>query len=345
MNAKLFSLLKLILLLVIALGLLFLAFRGMDVRKILNEMFKADLGWLSFSVLLSFIALISRAFRWNLLIESVGFSVPLRKTFYALMVGYFANLAFPRLGEVTRCASLGKAGSVPFNVLLGTVIVERVIDVFSLFICLVLTAIIEFHRLGTFLQDKIFNPVLDKLKLVVSSPVYIFLLVSVLAFFSWLIFYLRRRSGEEKKESKLVRLFRGLVDGLRSIGKLKRPWLFVFHSVFIWLLYYFSVYVCFFALPYTSGLGFGAALFLLVAGGIGMSAPVQGGIGAYHLLVSGGLVLYGLSQQDALTFATLVHSSQILMVVVLGAISLLALFLEKRKADKIIQPADMKIEV
>ena len=108
--------------------------------------------------------------------------------------------------------------------------------------------------------------------------------------------------------------------------KLERPWMFIFHSVLIWFLYFLGVYASLFALPSTSGLGLNTALFLLVAGGFGMSAPVQGGIGAYHLLVSQGLILYGVSQQDGLTFATLLHSLQLLLILVFGAASLLLLF-------------------
>jgi hypothetical protein len=92
------------------------------------------------------------------------------------------------------------------------------------------------------------------------------------------------------------------------------------------------MYLCFFALPVTHGLGLTAALFLLVAGGLGMSAPVQGGIGAYHLLVSQGLMLYGLSRQDGLAFATLVHTTQIAMVILFGSVSLLLLFLRRKKS-------------
>jgi len=90
------------------------------------------------------------------------------------------------------------------------------------------------------------------------------------------------------------------------------------------------LYFCFLALPYTAGLGYRAALFALVAGGFGMSAPVQGGIGAYHLLVSKGLMLYGVSQQDGLAFATLVHSLQLLLIIVFGTASLLVLIFEQR---------------
>jgi hypothetical protein len=100
-------------------------------------------------------------------------------------------------------------------------------------------------------------------------------------------------------------------------------------------LYFLGGYVCLFALESTKHLGLSPALFLLVASGLGMSAPVQGGIGAYHLLVSQGLMLYGLSQEEGLTFATLLHSIQLIMVVVFGAISLVLLFSGKSKTQQL----------
>ena len=335
LNKKLLSVFKNILLLAVAAVLLFFAFRGMDIKKIIHEILQADIFWVIISGFLSVIAFISRAYRWNLLIEPLGYSPSLKKTTYSLMVGYFANLAFPRLGEVSRCGALSKAESIPFNKLLGTVIVERVIDVISLLICLLLAAVIEYKRLESFFSENIFNPAIERYKQLIKSPVAIAVVVILLVSLLVVVFYFLKKSKQKGGESGFVKLLKGLVTGLRSIANLKRPWLFVFHSIFIWVLYYLGVYVCFFALPSTSGLGYNAALFLLVAGGLGMSAPVQGGIGAYHLLVSQGLMLYGLSQQDGLTFATLVHSLQLILVVVFGIASLLLLFSSKKYDEMI----------
>jgi uncharacterized protein (TIRG00374 family) len=278
MKSKFLSFLKYIFLLAVALGLLAIAFRGAAVGKIVNQMFRANMFWVLISLLLSIVALVSRAYRWNLLIESTGYLPPLKKTFYALMIGYFANLAFPRLGEVTRCGSLSKAEAIPFTGLLGTVIVERVVDVISLFACLSLTTIIEYKRLQNFLHDNIVQPIVDKSRQLTSSPIFIVASVVLLAFLSFGIIYYIRRSRQTGNQSKFVQLWNDLINGLRSIGKLKRPWPFIFHSVLIWVLYFFGVYTCFFSLTSTAHLGFSASLFLLVAGGLGMSAPVQGGI-------------------------------------------------------------------
>lgn len=326
MKTKIITIVKYLVLLLVTGSLLLLAFRGMNVNKILQGIIHADIFWVAVSGIISIIAFIIRAHRWKILIEPLGYMPSLKKTTYSLMVGYFANLAFPRLGEVSRCGALSKAESIPFNKLLGTVIVERIIDVISLLICMLLAAAIEFKRLGHFFNENIFNPLIKKLDQLSKSPILLTIIIVVLITLISVLIYLSRKGKVKGTETAFSKLAKGFIDGLRSVAKLKQPGLFIFHSIFIWVLYYLSVYVALFALPFTSGLGSGAALFLLVAGGLGMSAPVQGGIGAYHLLVSQGLVLYGLSKEDGLTFATLLHSLQLVLVVIMGTASLLLLF-------------------
>lgn len=150
MKSKWLSIVKYVVLMAVAFGLLAFAFRGVSVSAIFTGMAQAKTGWILLSILLSLISFVSRAIRWKLLIEPLGYSPSLKKTTYALMVGYFTNLALPRLGEISRCGSLSKAESIPFSSLIGTVIVERIIDVLSLFICMLLAAILEYDRLGNF---------------------------------------------------------------------------------------------------------------------------------------------------------------------------------------------------
>lgn len=340
-KTNLTDVIRFIILLGVAVVLLVFAFKGISFRIILNQVLKAKLIWVLLSFFISAVAHLSRAVRWNLLIEPLGYRPPLRKTFYSVMTGYLANLAFPRLGEITRCGSLNKAANVPFNVLLGTVIAERIIDVVSLLICLLITTVIEFKRLGDFLNTSILQPVLQKLKVIASSPLMIPALIILLMILFFSIRYYRSKR-KDTNSGKLSNLIKGVAEGFKSVGKLKRPLLFIFHSVLIWFLYYLSVYVALFALPSTESLGLGAALFLLVAGGVAMSAPVQGGIGAYHLLVSQGLILYGLSQQDGLAFATLLHSLQIILMVVFGSASVFLLFLDRKQGETPFQKKEWK---
>ncbi|MEP6645463.1 MAG: lysylphosphatidylglycerol synthase transmembrane domain-containing protein [Saprospiraceae bacterium] len=331
MNSKFLSIVKYIVLLGVAFALLALAFKGISVYAILDEMLQAKLSWLLLAIIISLTGFVSRAIRWKLLIESLGYTPSLKNTTASLMVGYFANLALPRLGEVTRCGTLSKAESIPFSSLLGTVIVERVIDVLSLLILLFLSSLLEIDRLGNFLHANIIQPLGEKLQNVMSSPKTMTIVIILFIALLMTIFIIMRRSKQNKEESKIIHLIKGLLSGLQSVTKLKRPWLFIFHSVFIWFLAFLGMYVSFQALPATSDLDITAALFILVISGLGMAAPVQGGIGAFHLLVSQGLTFYGLTQKDGLAFATLVHTLSLALVVLCGITSLIFLFSTNKK--------------
>jgi glycosyltransferase 2 family protein len=340
MRGNFFRALKFVLLFLIAATLLYFAFRGVSIESVLNHIVKAKAGWVLLSVFISFIALFIRGYRWKLLIEPLGYDPGLKNTTYSVMVGYLANLAFPRLGEVTRCGTLSTAENIPFNKLLGTVVVERIIDVLSLLVCIVLVAMIEFNRLGSFLKKNLAEPLLKKTQAVTSSTAgLVILVIALLVLAAGIILFLRY--SKRKSGSKWTALINGFVNGLVSVKHLQKPWLFIFQSIFIWVLYYLSVYVCLFALPFTSHLGMAAALFLLVAGGLGMSAPVQGGIGAYHLLVSQGLLLYGVTLENGLSFATLLHSLSLLTVIVTGSIAMFLLFLQRKHKAELAEQAAM----
>ncbi len=330
MKKNIFSIFKYLIIFSVGIALLWLAFRGVNLKDTVNEMLQADLFWVLVSVAASLVAFCSRAIRWNMLIEPLGFKPPLVNTSSALMIGYLANLALPRLGEVTRCGTLSRSDRVPFNSLLGTVIIERIIDVLCLLLCILFVALTEYERLGNFLNQNIFIPLNNKFQAAINSPILITLLASILIISIY--FIIRKKNKTNTFTSKIITLFKGILNGLDTVRKLKNPLAFLFHSVLIWFMYYLMSYTCFFALGATSSLNWHAALFMLVVGGIGMSAPVQGGIGAYHLLVSQGLILYGVSQEHGLAFATLMHTSQILIVILLGSLSFFYLSLKRRNA-------------
>ncbi len=331
MKTKIITIVKYLVLLLVTGALLLLAFRGMNVNKILQGILHADIFWIAVSGITSIIAFIIRAHRWKLLIEPLGYTPSLKKTTYSLMVGYFANLAFPRLGEISRCGALSNAEGIPFNKLFGTVIVERIIDVISLLICILVAATIEYKRLGNFFTQKILDPLNEKIQKFIGSPLLLTVIILVLAILFIAVIYFYKKNSKKGTESGTNKIIKGFIDGLRSVGNLKRPGLFIFQSAFIWFLYFLGVYSALYAFSFTSGLGASAALFLLVAGGIGMSAPVQGGIGAYHLLVKEGLVLYGVAAENGLAFAFTLHGLQLILVIVLGIVSLFLLFSINKK--------------
>lgn len=323
--------LKFILFLSVAAGLLYLALKETDIKKLLAELKDAHYGYIYLSIVPSMLAFASRAWRWNMLLHPLGYRPKFRNTFYSLMFGYLANLALPRLGEVSRSVALNRAEKIPLDIIIGTVIAERAVDLLSLFICIALTLILEFDRIYSFLVDNLFDPLLSKISGAVHSSLFIpAVVILVLAIIAFIIIQRRKKQSTSVME-KIVLFFKGILAGLTSVMKMKNHNAFIFHSVFIWVMYWLVTYVCFFSVGATSALDLKAALFVLVAGGLGMTAPVQGGIGAYHWLVSQGLLIYGIQLTDGLAYATIVHTSQMLLVVLVGTASFLLLSVNKKQ--------------
>ncbi|MFN5355444.1 MAG: lysylphosphatidylglycerol synthase transmembrane domain-containing protein [Bacteroidota bacterium] len=319
--ARIKTLIRTLLFLGIGVGLLWLTFRNQDFSTVWHKMAAADPFWIGICILCSVAALISRSMRWIQLTEPMGYRPRLSSTYHALMFGYLANMALPRRGEVSRGGARIKRDQIPFQNLIGTVIVERALDVLVLAGCILLTAVLEFDRLGHFLIEKLYLPLSEK----AGSGTLLFLAaagiigaIAVLAAF--------RMSNPPAFVQKIRTLGAGVLTGLKSVLQVRRKGLFLFHTLFIWLMYYGMSYCCFLALPETRQLGASAALFIMVLGGIGMSAPVQGGIGVYHTLVAQGLLLYGLAETDGIVYATLSHTVSTLLLIVLSIPSMLLLF-------------------
>jgi len=323
---------KYLLMAVLAGVLMWIAFRDVNLQRLLEEIRSARVFWIGLSIIFSVVAFVSRAYRWKLLIDPLGYDTSFRKATYSLMTGYLANLVFPRLGEVTRCATLSKSDKIPFDQLIGTVILERVLDFLCLLVIILFTAIVEAQRLSDFMLTKILSPIRDKIAGITGAPLFWILLV-ILIVAVFLFIRARKNSGSHAALfTKLNDLVTGVIKGLKSIRTIQKPGQFIFHTILIWVLYYYTAYICFFSLDSTQDLSWQAAMLVLVAGGLGMSVPVQGGFGAYHLLVMEGLALYGVDRGHGLSFATLVHSTQVILVILMGGLSLLLLVPSKKSS-------------
>lgn len=294
----------------------------------------ANYTWIFLSIALSVISHLARAYRWNLLLEPLGYKLKTFRTFLAVMVGYFANLLVPRMGEVTRCGVLKRMEDIPMTASIGTVVAERVLDFFVLMFLVLFTFIIEFNRLNQFLIG-FFN---QKAAQAGQNIFQLYILAGIAAFVVVALFLLARIYKEQIKRNPLylkIRSFlREMVEGLTSIKRINNKGAFWSSTVVIWLMYFLMSYVVFFALDSTSGLGFLAGLSILIMGGLGMAAPVQGGIGTFHAMVSGVLILYGISEENGVLFAFILHISQTIAVVFMGGISfLITLFISRNKSN------------
>lgn len=333
MKKKIFKALRFLLFLFIAGILLYFAFRGVSFEELWDSFVSARYGYILLYLLFGFLSLLSRAYRWVLLIEPLQYKASFLNSFYALNTGYLANFAFPRLGEVTRCASLSRAEKIPVDKLFGTVIIERIIDLVMVTILMFVLIIFRFDFFGTWLNENIFNPLTDKLDSSFGGT-WILLVLFVGVPVAMVVFYFTFR--EQLRDVRFIqkpKLFiKGILDGLKTIYKLKRFWAFLFHSLLIWFCYWAMTWSAVFALPETAVLKPVDGLFLLVVGTFGFIVPAQGGIGAYHYITALGLTLYAIPREVGLTYATLTHGAQMLMLILLGLVSFMILFSVQRKA-------------
>lgn len=312
--------------------LLYLAFRGIDFQVLINELKHATYTWVLLSLLIALGGFIVRALRWRLLIEPLGYAPGRLNTFYAVMIGYLANFAFPRIGELTKCGTLNKTEKVPLDSLIGTVIVERSIDVITMIILIVIIFFSKIHFFGNFLKTQIFNPAIDGVSGYLTLPplIWITLIVVILFLITGIILF-RKKLSSLTVIQKGITILKGVGSGLKTGVTMKRRGLFLLYTLLLWIFYFLMTWVLVYALPATSHLKPIDGLFILAIGSIGITVPVQGGIGAFHWIVSSGLTLYNIPKEDGLAFATLSHESQALFIILLGICSIVMLTVKRRK--------------
>lgn len=319
--------------------LIWLAVRNLtdeDKRTIAEAFAETDYFWVILSTLVGLLSHIVRAMRWQLLIESLGFKPKLYNTFFALMVGYLANLAIPRLGEVSRCGMLARYEKIPFTESFGTVIAERAIDVLCLVLLFVGALIFQFEILWNLSNEKILTPLTNKLSSLIYNPVFIIGMVVFIVAVIVGIVVLRKKSKSSGNGifEKIKGFVLGFWQGLSSIKNIKRPYLFILYSAGIWFLYVYVIYLGFNCFKETSTLGFGAALAVTLFGSLGIIF-VPGGTGAYQALVTETLTIaYKASFAFAFAFAWLAWSAQFILLLLVGVLSLILLsVMNKQKAE------------
>lgn len=310
-------------------GLFYLAFRNTEFEKLANDFRKADYTYVILSIIMGYLAFISRGMRWVLLLEPLGKKPNTWNAIHSVTIGYFANLLVPRAGELARCTALYQTDDIPVNRLFGTVILERVIDFLMLLFLVLLTLILEFDLLME-LFDTAFSATQGSEDN--NSGLYIKLGIAAFGVIGILTLYLLREKFMMHPLYQKVRDFwEGIKEGLKSISQLKSKTPFILHTIFIWLMYYLMVYICVFSLDATKDLSPSSGLLVMIAAGFGMVVPTPGGIGAYHYLVMLGLGVLGVASDDGVSFATLVHTGQLVMTVITGTIAAGFLYRARRK--------------
>lgn len=317
--------------------LLWLIMRGQNTSLIVQEMREANYWWIALAMLCALLSHWLRAIRWNRLIRTMGYETNTTQTFYAVMTGYLANMAVPRMGEITRCISLGKASGTPFNALAGTVVAERVFDFFTLLAIVFVTIVFQFNFLRSFIKRIFWTPLIEKTAdnwILLAIFAFAAIIITIAA-----ILTLRKKLYNPRQDTffhKVKRQFSGFLNGIKTIKRMRGKHWFILQSILIWGLYYLTVYLCFFAIPATSHLSPFVGFTLLAVGSLGILAPVPGGIGTYHFLTIITLTeLYSIASEPATSYAYITHANQIIVNLVAGVFSWIMLSVQNKssKAD------------
>lgn len=224
------------------------------------------------------------------------------------MIGYGVNCVVPRLGEVYRAFFLGKWEGLSRTSMLGTVILERVVDILVLALS-VLVSIFIYE--GSLLQEIAW---LKSALLIISiglCSVIVFMVLFVIyrdKFIKVLVKLLGRLS--ERLAGKVAYLFEMFAEGFSSIKSVKAVWITILLSILIMLIYGIASYFGFFVLKMDEiqPVNFAMGWVVMTIAAFGIVLPTPGGTGSYHLISMFVLVtLYGFSESIAFAYAFLTH--------------------------------------
>lgn len=272
--------------------------------KLITDFQQSNYFWL-FMVLLVYMASnVVRALRWMMLLESLGYQTKFSNAFWTLMLGYFTNLGIPRSGEFIRAGAFSRYEKISVEKVMGTVVIGRTVDVLCLAIMIALGVILAYDTVWGWMQEN--ASISDKLPLL---RLLFWGGLGALVLAGGLFYYFKAQITQTSIYQKILKILQGFWEGIVSVKKVRNPILFIFYSVFIWVMYYLMSYFAFFSFVPTADLTPVAALVAFIFGSLGIVFPSPGGMGTYHFMVIAALGLYGVSGDNAFSLANIIFFS------------------------------------
>ena len=283
--------------------------------QIKHTFLNADYFYIILAVFLGFLSDLSRAIRWHLLLKPLGYRTAFLYRAMAVFIGYLVNVTIPRSGEVSRALVVSNYDGVPFEKSLGTIISERIIDLLLLFLFTMLAFILQFEVISNFLLSKI--------------PFQKLMWLMGIGGFSFIVFLYFIYTSDKPFFIKVKVFLNGIKEGILSVVKIKHRTLFLFHTLFIWAMYFLMFYIPFFALPETAHISLPNVLTSFVVGSFAMTFT-NAGFGSYPFFIAEVLFLFGVATPVGTAFGWIVWTSQFAMTLLLGSLSFFFLPLLKK---------------
>ncbi|MDA9575571.1 flippase-like domain-containing protein [Flavobacteriaceae bacterium] len=310
MNTSIKSILKIVLPLLLGGILVWYSLQKAPIETITSYFKNANYFWIGLGVFLGILSHISRAYRWKFMIEPLGYTLRFPNSLMAVFSAYLINYTVPRAGEVSRATLITNYEGVPFEKGFGTIVAERVADIFMMLVIIIITFFLEF--------DVIYNLFFEDIHIQKQLWLLVFFLVGI--FTIYMIF----KKGKHPFLGQLKTLVKGFLEGLLSIVKMQNKWAFIAHTFFIWIMYVLMFYVTSFSIDGIANLPFSALLMGFIAASFSIAAT-NGGIGSYPLAIYAAFSLFNIAEAPSLAFGWIMWTSQTIMIVVLGGLSLILL--------------------
>ena len=309
MEFKIKKSLQITLPLAIGFGLVWYSLRNIKPKEFIGYFLEADYTWIALGLFFGILSHLSRAYRWKFMLEPLGFNPKYANSVMAVLIAYLVNLTIPRAGEASRAAVMSNYEGIPFQKGFGTIVAERVADLVMLLVVIVITLFVQFDFIWE-LATKNFN--LLKIG------------IGILGFIASVIFFILFIKKANKGIGLKIKVFiKGLVEGVMTIFKMKKKWPFIFHTIFIWLMYVLMFWA---TIPAIDGLSvpIGGILVGFIAGGFSIAAT-NGGLGTYPVAVMGAFLLFGIPKELGTEFGWVMWTAQTAMIIIFGGLSFLLL--------------------
>jgi uncharacterized protein (TIRG00374 family) len=290
--------------------------------------------WLIIPVIgMSLLSHLLRSIRWKYLMEPLGYNPKLKNVFSVVMIGYLANSAIPRLGEILKCTFLARYEKLNVGKLVGTIILERTFDFICFIIFIGITILIQINTIGNYVKEK-----LIKIGNAEGIPIWVngLIIVAIIIVVIISIKFLFTKFPENKVISKINLFLKGIAQGFKTIKFLNKKKQFLILTLLIWLLYLLQVYIGFWAMEGTSHLSIKAACSVLTLASLAMIVT-PGGIGSFPLFVMQTLLIYNIAGPLGKAFGWLIWGVSTGIVIIVGLSCLLIIPYLNRKKDEINQ--------
>jgi len=301
---------------------LWIAFKEVEFAQVIEASKTMSYGWILPFFLATLTAHFIRAERWRLLFNDKA-KTPHRITlFTGVMVGYLSNIPFARLGEVTRPVYVARQVNESNSKLIGTIVLERIIDMLSLL--LLMAFVVIFMISDPEILNNLFGIDITDSKVLISFALTIgkYLGVAILSFG---LIYAILRALSSKIEviargfEKFKEITKTFIDGVLAVKELKNWPLFVLYTALIWVCYIGMTYIPFWMFDMHSvyDLSYADALVLTMVSAVGIIIPTPGGVGTYHLFITKSLfLLYAVPETIGLAYGTITHASTLAVIII-----------------------------